>query len=315
MNILMTGATGFIGRQLINNLIDSGHTTYILTRSRERRNLLDLKQALRVDEVFNWDPTAPPSKIPGIQNTDVVVHLAGEPVIGLWTSKKRTTIYNSRIFGTNHLIETLKASNATPQAFISASAVGYYGDRGQETLNEESNKGSGYLADVCEDWEQAARKAEGLGARVTTLRLGLVFGKTGGSLIPLIKTTNFGLGGPLGSGKQWWPWIHIGDVIDCITHLFNEPFEGSLNLVSQEPLQQRDLMIRLGKIMRRPTVIPIPRIVLQTLLGEMAGEFLNSRRVISLRMQEANYDLQFPLFDEAIDDILGEQISSQIRVS
>lgn len=315
MKILVTGATGFIGRQLIKSLVDAGHTTSILTRRGVHQDLDDLKRTLRVNHVFDWDPTARPSRIPGIENTDAIIHLAGEPVIGLWTSRKRVSISESRILGTNHLIETLEASNTAPQVFISASAVGYYGDRGQETLTEESSKGFGYLTDVCEGWEQAARGAERLGARVTTLRLGLVFGSTGGSLVPLIKVTNLGLGGALGSGAQWWPWIHIDDVLNCIGHLLNEPFEGSLNLVSREPLQQRELMARLGKIMGRPSFMPVPRFILTSLLGEMATEFLNSRRVTSVRMEKANYDLQFPFFNEAIYDILQKKPSSPIAVS
>ena len=315
MKILVTGATGFIGRQLIKSLVDAGHTTSILTRRGVHQDLDDLKRTLRVNHVFDWDPTARPSRIPGIENTDAIIHLAGEPVIGLWTSRKRVSISESRILGTNHLIETLEASNTAPQVFISASAVGYYGDRGQETLTEESSKGFGYLTDVCEGWEQAARGAERLGARVTTLRLGLVFGSTGGSLVPLIKVTNLGLGGALGSGAQWWPWIHIDDVLNCIGHLLNQPFEGSLNLVSREPLQQRELMARLGKIMGRPSFMPVPRFILTSLLGEMATEFLNSRRVTSVRMEKANYDLQFPFFNEAIYDILQKKPSSPIAVS
>ena len=315
MKILVTGATGFIGRQLIKSLVDAGHSTSILTRRGVHQDLDDLKRTLRVNHVFDWDPTARPSRIPGIENTDAIIHLAGEPVIGLWTSRKRVSISESRILGTNHLIETLEASNTAPQVFISASAVGYYGDRGQETLTEESSKGFGYLTDVCEGWEQAARGAERLGARVTTLRLGLVFGSTGGSLVPLIKVTNLGLGGALGSGAQWWPWIHIDDVLNCIGHLLNEPFEGPLNLVSREPLQQRELMARLGKIMGRPSFMPVPRFILTSLLGEMATEFLNSRRVTSVRMEEANYDLQFPFFNEAIYDILQKKPSSPIAVS
>lgn len=315
MNILTTGATGFIGRQLIKSLVDAGHTISILTRRGVHEDLDGLKRNLHVNEVFDWDPTAKPSRIPGIQNIDAIIHLAGEPVIGLWTSRKRASISGSRILGTNHLIETLEASNVTPQIFISASAVGYYGDRGQETLTEESNKGFGYLTDVCEGWEQAARGAERLGARVTTLRLGLVFGSTGGSLVPLIKVTKLGLGGALGSGTQWWPWVHIHDVLNCVVHLLNEPFEGPLNLVSREPLQQRELMMRLGKIMGRPSFIPVPRFILTTLLGEMAAEFLNSRRVLSVRMEEANYDLKFPFFDDAIYDILQKKPSSPIMVS
>ncbi|MQG20998.1 MAG: TIGR01777 family protein [SAR202 cluster bacterium] len=315
MKILVTGATGFIGRQLIKSLVDAGHSTSILTRRGVHQDLDDLKRTLRVNHVFDWDPTARPSRIPGIENTDAIIHLAGEPVIGLWTSRKRVSISESRILGTNHLIETLEASNTAPQVFISASAVGYYGDRGQETLTEESSKGFGYLTDVCEGWEQAARGAERLGARVTTLRLGLVFGSTGGSLVPLIKVTNLGLGGALGSGAQWWPWIHIDDVLNCIGHLLNEPFEGPLNLVSREPLQQRELMARLGKIMGRPSFMPVPRFILTSLLGEMATEFLNSRRVTSVRMEKANYDLQFPFFNEAIYDILQKKPSSPIAVS
>jgi uncharacterized protein (TIGR01777 family) len=222
VNILITGATGFIGTHLIKALNEAGHNTSILTRSREHGQLQELKQTLNVRKVFVWDQITKPSKLEGLENTDAIIHLAGEPVIGLWTAGKRTAISESRILGTKNLIKTLLISAAHPKIFISASAVGFYGDRGDMTLTEGSGRGSGYLAEVCESWEFSAREAETIGARVTSLRLGLVFGSTGGSLPSLIKATSLGLGGPLGSGRQWWPWIHITDVIGCIMHLLNE---------------------------------------------------------------------------------------------
>ncbi|MDE2885473.1 MAG: TIGR01777 family oxidoreductase, partial [Chloroflexota bacterium] len=236
-----------------------------------------------------------------------VVNLMGESVVGRWTSRKRRAIMESRETATRNLVQGMRdAANAgaVPQVLVSASAVGYYGDRGDEELTEDASSGEGFLTDVCVRWEAAADQASAAGARVVLLRTGLVAGRGGGFLAPLSRLTRWGLAGPAGSGRQWWPWVHLDDVVGLILHaLDNDSVRGPLNVCAPAPVRQRDLARELGRVLRRPALVPTPGFGLRLVLGGFAAELLNSRRTLPAAALASGYAFRHPDLAAALRDI------------
>ncbi len=275
MRVLVTGATGFIGRRLCHHLTQTGLTVRVLTR----------------------DPGAAPARLPGIERAyglpetgaelpdealvgvDTVVHLAGETVSGRWTIAKRHAIEASRTAGTAALVRAIARASPRPQALVCASAIGYYGDRGDEPLVEESLPGRGFLAGVCRAWETEAARAEELGTRVVRLRTGIVLDPAGGALRSMRPLFRAGLGGPLGSGRQWWAWIAMDDLIGLYAQALDRDWTGPVNAVSPDPVRQRGFARCLGRALGRPALLPAPAFALRVVLGGFASELLSSRRV------------------------------------
>ncbi len=309
MRVLITGATGFLGRHLARRLRSPGgsgrgHELWALARDVRRAKAL----VPELERAHFWDALAgePPPEALGV---DAVVHLAGETIAGRWTPEKKRRIYDSRVLGTRHLVEGLARLSADerPKALITASAVGYYGDRGDELLTEDAPPGQSFLAKVCQDWEREAQRAEALGMRVVRLRFGLVLGRDGGALPQMLPLFRWGLGGPLGSGRQWWSWVHVKDAVGLIVFALEDAsLEGAVNAVAPEPVRQRDFAKALGRALRRPAVVPTPAWALRLALGEFAGELLASVRAIPQKAQEAGYRFQHPELEGALDDLLSQ---------
>lgn len=302
MKILITGATGYIGSHLCRVLSETGHTLTGLSRDPilAQRHLPALQQA------FFWAPLDSPPPPAAFDGIDAVIHLVGESVAGRWTAAKKRAIRESRVLSTRHLVETIKRLNGNrPKALISASAIGYYGDRGEESLREDSSPGSDFLADVCRAWEEEASRAQDLGLRVVRLRTGIVLGPGGGALQAILPLFRLGLGGPLGSGRQWWSWVHREDVVGLIIHALQKELSGPLNATAPQPLRQREFARTLGRLLKRPAILPTPSVALKVALGGFSSELLSSKRVVSPKAQEAGYNFRFPELEAALRDALG----------
>lgn len=297
MKILITGATGFLGRRVCEVLSQAGHTLIALSRDPQRAK----QRAPALTEAFRWDALGE-----AIKGCDAVIHLAGETVAGRWTDAKKKAIRDSRVVSTRNLVNALAQLSARPNVLISASAIGYYGDRGEENLTEDSSPGSDFLAQVCRDWESEAARAESLGVRVARLRIGLVLGSGGGALHAMLPLFKLGLGGPLGSGRQFWSWVHRDDVVGAIAFaLEREDLHGPINVTAPQPVRQREFAQVLGRLLRRPAVLPAPAFALKIVLGEFASELLSSKRVLPQRLQQVGYRFRFAELEPAVKEILA----------
>ena len=304
MRVLITGATGFVGRALVHALMERGDQRVALTRdpTHARMALPGLVHT------YAWDPLEglPPAE--ALEGVDAVVNLMGESVAGRWTGEKRRAILETRETGTRNLVLGMRMAAARAGAalrvLVSASAGGYYGDRGEEELTEDAPPGEGFLADVCVRWEAAAAQASATAARVVTLRTGLVAERGGGFLAPLSRLTRLGLAGPVGSGDQWWPWVHLDDVVGLILHaLDNEAIQGPVNVCAPAPARQRDLAKAVGRVLRRPALTPAPAFALRLALGGFASELLNSRRTLPAAALASGYAFRHPDLDAALREI------------
>ena len=277
--MLLTGATGLIGGPVRAELEARGHTVRALTRRPDR-----LAERATFDPV-GWDGQTAPA--PALTGTTSVVHLSGEPIFGgLATAARKERIHASRIQSTRSLVEAIRATpeRERPRVFVCASAVGYYGDRGEETLEESAAPGSGFLADLCALWEEEARRAEALGVRVVSLRFGVVLSKRGGALSALAPLFRLGLGGRVGHGRQWFPWIHLEDAAGLVLRaLEDEGWAGAFNAVAPGAVRNAEFTRILAQGVRRPAWIPVPAFALRAALGDLAGELLGSRHVIPAR--------------------------------
>jgi uncharacterized protein (TIGR01777 family) len=297
MNVLISGATGLIGSALIPELEGGGHRVIRLSRSRSS-----------AEDTIRWDPTSgalDPSRLGGI---DAVVHLAGESIAeGRWTPEKKRRIMESRRVGTRLLAETLAGLSGPPEVMVSVSAVGYYGDRGNELLREESEPGSDFLAEVCKAWEAAANPAREAGIRVVHPRMGIVLSTKGGALGRTLPIFKLGGGGRIGSGRQWWSWVALDDVVGIIIHALTErSVEGPVNVGSPNPLTNAEYTKVLGKVLNRPTVFPLPAPAARLVLGELADALLlASQRMEPAKLKETGYEFRHPELEGALRHLLG----------
>ena len=298
MRVLLTGATGFVGRALTRALAERGDEMVALTRSPERA----LASMPELSHAHAWHPLEGPPPAEAFEGVDAVVNLMGESVAGRWTPEKRSAILETREAGTRNLV--LGMRDAGVRVLVNASASGYYGHRGDEELTEDAPHGEGFLAAVCVRWEAAASGAAASGARVVLLRTGLVAGRGGGFLAPLSRLTRLALSGPVASGRQWWPWVHLDDVVGLTLHaLDNETVHGPVNVSAPEPVRQRDLANALGRALRRPAFAPAPAFALRLALGGFASELLNSRRAIPAAALASGYAFRYPELEAALRDI------------
>jgi uncharacterized protein (TIGR01777 family) len=300
MKILMTGATGFIGQRLVDRLQHGGHTVTALTR--------DVAMASKTMPGVTFEAWMPGEALkPGLAETaDAVINLAGETVNGRWTAAKKARILASRVEGTRVLVDAINASG-TPKILINASAVGFYGDRGDEVLTESSAPGEGFLRHVVEAWEAEALRAEAGGSRVAIMRFGIVLGPEGGAMQKLLPLTKLGVSGPLGSGKQWWPWVHVDDVTKAVETALAREMSGVFNLTSPEPARQKQFASTMGKVLHRPAFLPAPEFALRLTQGEFADELLFSKRVMPQRLLDAGFRFQYPDLEEALRHLVGKE--------
>jgi len=293
MNILITGGTGFIGTPLRRELRNAGHSVVVTTRRPS-----DSK------EMLTWDP---PDLIPQdvISNFDAIINLAGEPIApGRWTKEKKGRILSSRINTTRALVESIKNAGAKPKALISASAVGYYGAHGDEYVTEETSPASDFLADVCVRWEAEALKARDLGVRVVFIRIGGVLESDGGALPRMVIPFKFFLGGPIGSGKQWFSWIHRDDVAGIMKYaLEHDTVSGPVNATAPNPVTNKEFSTALGKVLNRPSCFAVPGFVVELTLGELGSVLLTGQRVLPEKILKAGYKFKYTDVNKALKAI------------
>jgi len=292
MRILITGSTGLVGSALVRDLSGAGHAVLRLVRTPPQA----------AGEV-HWDAAAGRLDIAKLSAVDAVVHLAGESIAeGRWNAAKKARIRDSRVIGTRFLAESLAQLPQRPKVMVCASAVGYYGDRGEEVLREDSAPGQGFLAGVCREWEAAADPARAAGIRVVHLRTGVVFAKRGGALAKMLPPFRFGLGGPMGSGTQYMSWIAIDDLIAVLRCAVEDAnYAGAINAVAPEAVTSAQFARVLGKVLRRPAVLPAPAVAVRLLLGEMADALLlASQRVEPARLAALGYRFAYPSLEGAL---------------
>ncbi len=310
MRVFVTGATGFIGRALVPRLQRDGHAVVAWVRSPARaRDLLGPEVELVPADASSGGLVA------AIARCDAVVNLAGEPLLGgRWTMGRRAVLERSRVAVTEQLVHAMADAKTCPRVFISGSAVGYYGDRGDELLTEASAGGEDFLATLCRRWESAACDTERLGARVVLLRTGVVLGRAGGALARMLPPFRFGVGGPIGSGRQYLPWIHLHDLVKIMAvALVDERYRGPLNGVAPEQATSRSFARALGRALRRPAILPVPALALTATFGQGASVLLASQRVHARALRDLQFPFEFPTLDAALEDIVGGTVVSISR--
>jgi uncharacterized protein (TIGR01777 family) len=289
VKIAVTGASGLIGSSLVPSLRRQGHEVVTLVR-REPRAPWEAR----------WDPSSGEVDLAPLHGTDGVVHLAGAGVGDRrWTEGYKRLILSSRVDGTRTLAEAVARLDPRPSVLVSGSAIGWYGDRGEELLDERSNGGESFLAHTTRAWEGAADPARDAGVRVVHPRTGLVMARSGGAFGQLLPLIRLGLGGPIGSGRQWWSWITLRDQVRALTWLLEQPVSGPVNLTAPAPARQRDVVKALARVLHRPAFVPAPALALRLVLGEFAGEVLASQRVVPGRLQESGFVFEHPDLDSA----------------
>jgi uncharacterized protein len=301
MHVLVTGATGTIGRRLLRQLPDAR----VLSRNPGRAAaLLGLGGLPDGRALLAWDGRGPPPA-GAFEGVGSVVHLAGEPVAdGRWTARRKREIEESRVLGTRAVVDSLRALEAPPSVLVCASAVGYYGDRGDEWLDEGSQPGGGFLSDVCVAWEREAHTAGALGVRVVCLRMGVVLERGGGALPRLLLPFRAGVGGSIGTGRQWVPWVHVEDVVGLVLHALAGDVRGPLNAVAPEPVRNSELTRELARATGRPAFLRVPALALRAALGEMASVVLASQRVSATGARDSGYRFAYPSLAGALDDLV-----------
>jgi uncharacterized protein (TIGR01777 family) len=301
---LVTGVSGPIGAALLPSL-----------ESRASRIVRLVRGPAKNADQISWDPSAPlpPDAVSGF---DAVIHLAGESVVGRWTDAKKKAIRDSRVQGTRNLAsalaQTQTQTKARPRVFICASAIGFYGDRGDELLTEESASGGGFLAELSREWEAASRVTAESGIRTVNIRIGLVLSPKGGALAKMLTPFQLGLGGRLGPGTQWWSWIHVDDIVGAIHHILDhhindtESLSGPLNLVAPNPVQNIEFTRLLASALGRPALLPVPAFAARLAFGEMAQELLlSSQRVRPSKLEASGYSFRFSELRAALEDLVG----------
>lgn len=300
MNALVTGATGFIGQKLLARL----ERPTVLSRDAVRA---ERELAAYSARAFAWSPLAGPPPAEAFAGIDAVFNLAGEPVADRrWNAAKKRAIRESRVLGTRNLVDAIAKLDVRPRVLVSASAVGYYGDRGEELLDEASAPADDFLAEVCVAWEREAARAEALGVRVACVRIGVVLGKEGGALSKMLLPFKLGVGGRLGSGKQWMPWIHVDDVVGILLHAAtNDRVRGPINATAPGAATNAEFTKALGNVLRRPTIFPMPAAMFKLLVGEFAPIVLSSQRIAPRVAGESGYRFEHPEIAEALRAILA----------
>jgi uncharacterized protein (TIGR01777 family) len=300
MDFLVTGATGFIGRKVVRRLLSEGNEVNYL--GRKRSATLDSRAAFHL-----WNPAERPP-LDSVPTLDAVIHLAGEPIAQRWNEDVKRRIRESRAGLTRSLVAAIGELKHRPRVLVSASAVGYYGDRGEEVLSENSAPGSGFLADVCSEWESEALKARELGIRVVVVRIATVLGREGGALKQMLTPFRLGLGGRFGSGEQWMPWIHVDDLVALLIHAAtNNNVGGAMNASSPNPVRNREFVRALGAALHRPTLFPVPRFALRVVLGEVADFVFESERVMPEATLRSGFEFRYPDLQSAFRSLLRQQ--------
>jgi uncharacterized protein (TIGR01777 family) len=298
MKILITGGQGFVGSNLSDYLLDRGHGVIAIGRSAARhRGSSDRYQYISADT------TRPGDWQQALSEVDGVVNLAGTSIFKRWSAKEKKAIYNSRILTTRNVVEALPAGQTV--TLCSASGAGYYGNRGDDLLKEGEKPGADFLASLSVDWEAEALKASAKGIRAAVMRFGIVLGKGGGALAKMIPAFKFFMGGPIGSGAQWFPWMHLSDLMAAILFIFENPqIKGPLNFCAPDAVTNRELAKALGEVLGRPAVLPVPAFMLRMVLGEFGNVLLYSQRTIPDKLLSNGFQFKYPDIKSAIEAVL-----------
>ena len=299
--IVIAGGTGFIGRHLSPFLLQKGHEVVVLTRSR------NLPSKSSGAEMVQWDGRTIGPWIRSLDGAAAVVNLAGENIgAKRWSAARKAEIIDSRIGPTSAIVDGIKEVTLKPQVLVNISAVGFYGERGDEEVTEQAEKRKGFLADTVDRWEDAARKVERLGVRLVILRNGVVLGRSGGALPRMVIPFRIFIGGPIGSGRQWFPWIHMDDLLEIIwLSIHHESVKGVFNAVSPGLMTMGDVSKTIGKTLHRPSWIPVPAFILRLMLGEMSDMILGSQKVLPARLAEVGFRFRYPTLGPALSSILS----------
>ena len=300
--IIITGATGLIGKKLTNALINRGDEVIVFSRDAARAKSIFPKA---IDYV-EWNYRKPEEWKSKLENSDAVIHLAGINLFAKrWNNDFKETVLESRKLSTNNLVEAIKSVAKKPEVFISASGIGYYGDCGEAVLDEISPKGNDFLADVCDVWESEAKKIGDYEIRNLQIRTGLVLSPEDGVLKQMLLQFKLFVGGPLGNGRQWWSWLHIDDIVGIYLYaLDNSQLQGPLNAASPKPVRMKEFANSFGKVLKRPSLFPVPKFVLKIVIGETAEVVTASQRVNVKKLFESGYKFRFEKLEDALRDLL-----------
>ena len=299
MKIFITGGLGFIGKHLSNDLLSRGHRVTAVG-TRPQQNLIDHNNF----HYISADTTREGHWQRELKDVDAAVNLAGRSIFNRWTKSYKALLYDSRVLTTRHLVDALPTHKDV--SLISASGVGYYGNRGDDILTENDPNGSDFLARLCRDWEHEAFQAEKKGARVVSSRFGVVLGKKGGAMEKMVPAFRFYVGGPLGGGMQWFPWIHLEDLISALIFVLEDKdVHGPFNFCSPHPVRNSDLAKTMGRILNRPSFMPAPAFMMKLVLGEFAGTLLDSQRAIPEKLLSCGFNFQYADIGDAIENIVA----------
>ena len=309
MAVLVTGATGFIGQKLIPQLIPQLGNCLVTSRNPEAAAR---KFAGLPVEVIAWDPTREPLALAPDTPVDTVINLMGESIAdGRWNAAKKQRILDSRVQGTHNLLAGLSQLDQSPSTLVSTSAIGYYGNRGDDLLTEDATAGNGFLADVCQQWEAAAMQGTELGMRIAIIRVGIVMGNGGGALEGLLPVFRKGMGGRLGNGKQWISWIHIEDLVRLYTWASqNETIRGPVNATAPHAVTNAELTAALAQAVNRPACLPVPRMALRLALGEFADSLFDSIRALPKKATDHDFQFQFQEIASCLENLLHDPSSA-----
>lgn len=300
MRIIITGGTGMIGSALTQSLLNDQHEVIVLTRSPNRKT--DLPPSV---QLVKWDAESAAGWGDYADGADAIVNLAGESIAdGRWTPERKERIYKSRIDAGKAVMEAIRAAKSKPKVLIQASGIDYYPDTGNQIITETKGPSGEFLGQVCFDWESSTAEAEGLGVRRAVIRTGIVLSNAGGAWPRIVLPFKLFAGGPIGNGKQYWPWIHIDDEIGAIRFLLdNEQARGAYNLTAPNPLPNKEFAQKLGGVMGRPALMPVPAFALKIGFGEMATLLLGGHRAIPKHLQDDGYTFKFPTVEPAFRDL------------
>ncbi|MDQ6699589.1 MAG: TIGR01777 family oxidoreductase [Acidobacteriota bacterium] len=299
MKCIISGGSGFIGRRLVDSLLQDGHYVSVWSRTPG-------KETRAAVGSFFWDPMSGEPASESLEDFDAVVHLAGEPVAQRWTPEVKRKIRDSRVQGTQNLVHAISTLKRRPSVLICASAIGYYGDRGDEIVTESSSPGKGFLPEVCIEWEKQADLAQALGMRVAKIRIGVVLGRDGGALAKMTPAFRSFVGGKVGSGRQWMSWIHVDDIVGMLRYAIDRPISGVLNGTAPAPVTNAEFTRGLADALHRPAVISVPGFAVKALFGEMGGVVLASQRVLPKAAEAAGFQFQFPEVRAALKNIFPQ---------
>jgi uncharacterized protein (TIGR01777 family) len=298
MKCIISGGTGFIGRRVVDRLLRNSHYVGVWSR----KPGLDRRTAVAT---HIWDPLAGDPPLESLNGMDCVIHLAGENVAQRWTPEVKRRIRDSRVLSTQSIVDSIGLVRHKPHILVCASAIGIYGDRGDEILSEASVPGSGFLADTCRAWEAEADRACRYGMRVVKIRIGFVLGKDGGALQKMVPAFRAFVGGKLGSGKQWMPWIHVDDVAEIFGHAVESEISGVWNATAPNPVRNSEFTRELARALGRPALFPVPPIALKLAFGEFAQHMIDSARVVPENLTKAGFPFRHPDLAPALENILA----------